>query len=218
MFSRNQSDEDFLHSVNLAQQNTLNDTEILLAMTEFGYDAAKINEGVIIYQGVYGLFQQQKTEYTEQYAASEDLKIRWAESNRVTMSYVKVARVALKSDYGAYIKLGLDKARNRSLSGWISQARQFYANALSATDILTKLAGFGITDTKLNAGKQLVDETETLNITHKKEMGEAQQATLDRDNAIDNLEDWISDFIAIARIALADRPQLLEKLGIVQPS
>ena len=47
----------------------------------------------------------------------------------------------------------------------------------------------------------------------------AQQATLERDNAVDTLDDeWMSDFTAIAPMAFADKPQLLEKLGIKEPS
>ena len=42
--------------------------------------------------------------------------------------------------------------------------------------------------------------------------------TQERDEAIDKLDDRLSDFIAIARVALEKKPQYLEKLGIVEPS
>jgi hypothetical protein len=46
----------------------------------------------------------------------------------------------------------------------------------------------------------------------------AQDATQARDAALDALDAWMSDFIAIARLALEERPQYMEKLGVVEPS
>jgi len=44
------------------------------------------------------------------------------------------------------------------------------------------------------------------------------EVTIDRDSALDNMNDWMSDFKAIARIALEEKPKLLENLSIVEPS
>ncbi len=213
-----QSIQDYLLSTNVALENALTDTEILGLLSEYGYDAAKINTGKVLYNSAQDKFQQQKTEYGEQYAASEEMQTKWDAANAVYMKHVKVGRVALQSDYGAFLKLGLQGVRKRTLSGWLVQARQFYSNALTDTNIQNELAAFGISLVKLQYGQQLADEVENANSSHKREKGEAQQATLDRDRAMDVLEDWMSDFIAIARIALENRPQLLEKMGVVEPS
>ena len=104
------------------------------------------------------------------------------------------------------------------LSGWLSQARQFYLNALADSETLTKLGAYGITQAKLEAGQLLHGQVETANAAQEKEKGDAQQATKDRDAAMDSLDEWMSDFVAIARIALEEKPQFLEKLGIMEPS
>ncbi len=115
-------------------------------------------------------------------------------------------------------KLGLVGQRKKSFSGWSGQVDQFYTNALADTTILPLLQRFGVTQEKLTAAKQLADETKAANAAQQKETGEAQQATLVRDNAIDELSGWLSDFIAISRIALEEQPQLLETLGILKRS
>lgn len=83
---------------------------------------------------------------------------------------------------------------------------------------MSKLAEEGITPAKLTAGKALVDSVEALSVAQAKERGEAQDATQARDTALDELDEWMSDFLAIAHVALEDQPQLLEKLGIIAPS
>jgi hypothetical protein len=47
------------------------------------------------------------------------------------------------------------------------------------------------------------------------EIGESQEATRGKDKALAELEEWMSDFYAVARIAMEDQPQLLESLGLL---
>jgi hypothetical protein len=61
-----------------------------------------------------------------------------------------------------------------------------------------------------------VNEVENLHSKQLSEKGEAQQSTIERDKAFDELCKWYSSFRAIARIALYEKPQLLEALGIVK--
>lgn len=46
-----------------------------------------------------------------------------------------------------------------------------------------------------------------------REKGESQDATKLKDTAFIELDDWMSEFYVVAKIALEDNPQLLESLG-----
>ncbi|NLT49572.1 MAG: hypothetical protein GXX85_01480, partial [Ignavibacteria bacterium] len=48
--------------------------------------------------------------------------------------------------------------------------------------------------------------------------GESEDATKEKDAAFAKMDKWMSDFYAVARIALEDKPQLLEALGKIVKS
>lgn len=218
MASSSQTIEGRLLGSQVAIDNSIADTVIQECVAEYGYTAEKLTAAKTLCSNAQQLHQKQKAEYGDQYAATEALNKAWEAANAVYLPFVKVSRVALKAVPGGFQKLGLSGKRKASFSGWLTQANQFYVNGLADANLLEKLANFGITQEKLQAGKQLVEAAEAAYNAQKKEMGEAQQATVERDNVLDDLDDWMSDFIAIARIALTEKPQLLEKLGIVEKS
>jgi hypothetical protein len=45
------------------------------------------------------------------------------------------------------------------------------------------------------------------------EKGESQDSTKIKDAAFYKIDDWMSEFYAVAKIGLEDNPQLLEALG-----
>lgn len=201
-----------------AIQNALNTEAIKTVLAEFGYDEAKLNEGLALCATATDLHQKQKKEYGDQFAATDGLHIARATANKPYMRHVKLARVALKKDRGAYESLQLSGGRKTSNSGWLQQAKTFYANALSSPEILEKLTPLSMNEQVLQTAQQQVIDVEGKYNSQLKEKGEAQAATQVRDDAFEVLQEWMHDFMTIARIALEDQTQLLEVLGVVEYS
>ena len=205
-----------LHEAQVAIDNALTNEQILSALSNFGYTAERIEQGKALYTDAFTAQTLQKLEAGEQKAATAELEAHRAVAHTTYMRLVKIARVAFKRDVGIATQLDLNGDRKRSLAGWLAQVNQFYANALANPAVLEGLGNFGITRKKLQAGLAEVNAVEASNLTQEKEKGEAQAATQTRDAALDALQEWLSDYLAIAKVALEDNPQLLEALGVLQ--
>ncbi|MEL7038077.1 MAG: hypothetical protein AAFO04_21035 [Cyanobacteria bacterium J06592_8] len=209
-----QSINSLLNSAQVTIDNALNNPEIQAYLNEYNYTAERIQTGKTLYETALAAQQKQQAEYGEQLSATAALNEARSIAHKSYMRLVKIARIAFKNNPGIATELGLNGRRKKSLSGWLLQAQQFYTNALNSTEVMNGLAEYGITEEKLKAAQTEMLAVEAANNAQEQEKGEAQDATKQRDQAIDLLDDWLSDFIAIARIALEDRPQLLEILGI----
>jgi hypothetical protein len=134
------------------------------------------------------------------------------------MIYVKVARAALRGNLAAMEKLELKGIRKLPFDQWLSQAKQFYAGALEIPDILEELKVFGISKEKLKEGEKLVEEAEAANMHSDMKRADARKSTRERNQALQKAERWRGTFITIARLALRNKLQLLESLGVLVPS
>ena len=203
-----------LLAVQLAVENTLKDQDVLTELTLFGYDEAKLNVGKRLYEEAQALVNQQKVEYGEQYQATQVLHQAKEKADKVYTRTLKIARIALRGNVQAHTALILSGRRKRSLAGWLAQAQAFYANLLADADLIAQMANFGYDQAKLEAEQALVLAVLQADQTQQKEMGEARQATKLRDAKLDEMDEWMLDFITIARVALEEEPEKLATLGI----
>ncbi len=206
--------DNFLNRASVAINNAMTTPKIQQYLNEYGYTPEKIKQGKTLYETALNAQQQQRKKYGEQISATDSFNQLWKTAKESYIRCLKIARVAFKKDPGIITELALNGDRKKNFSGWLLQTKQFYTNALNNPKILNSFKEYGITEAKLKACQAEMQAVETASLVQEKQKGDAQNTTKIRDKAIDELSDWLSDFIAIARISLEAEPQLLESLGI----
>ena len=214
MYNRNLAITKKIEVANYSITNAINNPIITTALTALGYDITKLNEGKSLLDNLKVLQAGKKQQYIEQRAATADRDTIRMQINEIYRQHLKLARMTFKNEPNMLSALEADSRRLRSFNGWKAQVTTFYDAALNNQPIMDGLARFNITATDLVNVQTLLTTLEDAEATQKTQVGEAQQATLDRDKAIKALDDWMSDFQGVARLALKDNPQLLEALGI----
>lgn len=207
-----------LAEIHIGLSNLRDDPELNGPMGMAGYSAERINQLLDLHQQAFDAVEKQRSEYGDQYGATQDFHAAWDAADTVYMRYVRLARVVFKDDVARRVALGLDGRRKHSFSGWQSQARQFYDSALADAEIQNALATVGITQQALQDGLALMEAADQERHRQQKEIGEAQEATQARDALLDDIfEEW-ADLVEIARVVFADDPQKLERMGILARS
>ncbi|MEO1256097.1 MAG: hypothetical protein AAFY41_14600, partial [Bacteroidota bacterium] len=113
-----------------ALENAKSVTPVSESLAEYGYNVARIEEGVALLENADTLNEKQKKEYGEQFQATDELKTGKAELKAMYMRHLKIARVALKNDRGAEESMQMTGRRKESLFGFLKQVNAFYTNAL----------------------------------------------------------------------------------------
>jgi hypothetical protein len=95
----------------------------------------------------------------------------------------------------------------------MENVKKFYAEISNSEGLKGKLLIFKVTEEEVAQATNLIIETEAARAEYLREVGESEDMTQQKDAAFSTLEDWMSEFYAVATVALEDHPQLLESLG-----
>ncbi len=136
-----------------------------------------------------------------------------------TFAHMELLKLALQDDRDKYKKVftGLLPRPTRVFERY-KYTIGLYQRVLDDTEILDKVAGFGVTRENLETTMQMIYDAQTAKESHHREMGERQDARHQRDLAFDELNKTVNELKTLLRLSLKDRPQLMEKFGVHVPS
>ena len=210
---RTLSEAEALEQYRVSFENVENQTEIATIMAEFGYDETLLTEGKTLLTKTREAFDLNKTEDDETTVAYSNFSTTKENLAKVYSLHRKKGKVIFRKDEPILKNLGLKGSLPSAYIKWLETVKKFYAVAVGNSEIETKLARLKVTPAELQETVVLITSLETARAEYLKEKGESQDATKSKDKAFAEIDDWMSEFYAVAKIALEDNPQLLESIG-----
>jgi len=209
------TDAEILDQYNTALTNAENQPEIAAAKTEFDYGPEKITEGRQILDATQNAYNFNKQEDDETIDARIYYKARKKALYQTFKRDRKKARIAFRNDVVTLSQLGVIKSIPHSYVSWVDTMKFFYNIVVNNENIAAKLARLKLSADVATATLSDIDAMESARKLYYQETGESQEATQAKDAAFVKIDEWMTDFFDVAQIALEDKPQLLEALGVL---
>lgn len=210
---RTLTEAEALEQYRVSLENVEKQPEIATIMAEFGYDETLLTEGKTLLTKTRESFDYNKKEDDETSVAYNNFTNLKENVSKVYSLHRKKGKVVFRKDETTLKNLGLKGSLPTSYIKWLETVKKFYSVAIGNSEIETKLARLKVTPAELQETITLITELETARAEYLREKGESQDATKLKDAAFREIDDWMSEFYAVAKIALEDNPQLLESLA-----
>ena len=198
----------------MSLDNAENQSEIAENLSEVGYGPDELVQGKDYLNAAWVAYDNCRVESDETnaaYAAFSQQKMG-LDSKYTLMR--KKAKVVFRKEPLVLEALAVSVEKPRIHVRWIDGIRIFCKYLLQDEEALLKMGRLKVTKEDIVALLAECDRLDELRSVYLKEKGESQHATKVKDDAMLRLDDWMRDFYAVAKIAMEDKPQLLESLGL----
>ena len=203
-------------SANVAISNALSDAQIGALLGEYGYQTAKLSEGKTLLETADLSVKKQVAAHGDQKDSTARFLSAEKTARTAYQNLAQVARAAFARDKAKLAVLGLNAAMPKALPLFLTMATALFDNASHTAEIAEVLKSYGYSAEKLSKERGKIVELSAANQAQESAKGAAQQATFEQNRAMEALDYWMGGFVKVAKVALRDQPQLLEKLGILK--
>lgn len=207
------SNEQMLQNFGAMFQNLSKEGDLKTELAEYGYDDAKISEGKALYDEARKTFDANVKETREETSASLAFQEKYQNVQKKYSTHRKKARIVFQDNQEALGQLKLKSSAARTIANSMEEMRAFYQLLDATPTLLTPLKQLKISEQDVKNQLQELPEVEKAYATYLQEKGESQQATKDKNKAFETLDKWVLRLYKVAKIALEDKPQLLEALA-----
>jgi hypothetical protein len=191
---------------------------IATALTAAGVLPARVSDGKTIYQAAADKVTAAHARRGDQMVGTDFARQRMRECRTGCQALARVARGVFRGNPGALGILGLDRRMPSDNGGFLLAAQTLLNTTAYTAEMRTALAAYGYNDAKLSLERGKFAELQfALNVQGQNKAAH-QQAKAEQFQAVKAMDRWMGMFVRVARVALADKPQLLEQLGIVAPT
>ncbi len=203
-----------LKDAKLALTNSMSDPEIPGYVSLYGYDLTRLNEGMALYNAADRAVNALAAAIGGQKQATEELLKAQKKAILSYQDLSKIAKTLLKGDEGALSKLGLNRRMPRTTAGFTAAGNILFDNIQADPAIKAKLATRGYTEEKSASERANIVAFDQADTAQEAAKGANRNAAAEEAAALKKLNDWIAEYRKIAKIALREKKNLLEKLGI----
>ena len=206
-----------LDAIQTAIANTLDDAEILGILSQHGYNTAVLNQGTALCSTA--MAKANKGVKLRGARKETTLEVRSSRSalQKAVSKFSRVCRTVFRTNEAALVTLGLQGQGPMPAADaeFIDRARVlFNVGELSGAE-QAKLTARKYDSSKISQERAKISAFEVARQHATSANGAKQQGTQEKKAAVRAAKVWFSDFRATARTELAEKPQLLETIGIV---
>jgi hypothetical protein len=204
-----------LQSYEVSLENATNQIAIAQLLAAAGYSATVIDLGKDLLLEAKSVVSFSTTSY-KQFRDAERLFIdKKAAYRKHFTDHRKRINILFREDASKKDALFLKGVVPYKYSEWYDMAEKFYSAINANEDIKTALATIGITQNHLDEANTLASELKAAEFEKFRLKAVSEDATTQKKEAVTAINKWMRDFYDMAKIALKDRPQLLEALNKV---
>ncbi|MDA3821068.1 MAG: hypothetical protein PF450_00445 [Bacteroidales bacterium] len=185
---------------------------IARAMKKHGYGPEVLKEGKDLLESTREIYDENLQIQDEQSLARSTFSKHKKEMDSEFREHREKAKHLFHKDVDVVDKLGLKGKYPTIYVKWRDYMRAFYSVIVESSEIQQRFKRLNFTKDDAEAGLDNVHKLDHLRAKWINEKGISQNSTQQKNKAFAELNEWMSVFYGVAKMALKNEPELLEIL------